>query len=223
MNILAVGAHPDDIELGCGGTLLAHRARGDRVAFLVMTTGERGPQGLESRVREQEEAGAIFDAALFWGGFQDGAVPETRAAVEVIDSVIAELDADIVYTHAPHDTHQDHRAASTATLAGARRVSRVLTYETPTSLNFQPSFYVDIGPFLEEKLSAIRAHTSQVLKNRLIDIEAVEAQARYRGFEARLPHGRAEAFGVARFVWDLALPEAELEPVERKALELPRT
>jgi LmbE family N-acetylglucosaminyl deacetylase len=220
MNVLAVGAHPDDIELGCGGTLLAHRARGDQVALLVMTTGERGPQGLASRVREQEEASAIFDAALFWGGFQDGAVPENRDAVEVIDFAIAEFDADIVYAHAPHDTHQDHRAASIATLAGARRVSRVLTYETPTSLNFQPCVYVDIGPFLEGKLTAIRAHTSQVLKNRLIDTEAVEAQARYRGFEARVAHGRAEAFGVARFLWDLVFPGPELEPLEQGALEL---
>jgi hypothetical protein len=58
-----------------------------------------------------------------------------------------------------------------------------------------------------------------VLKNRLVDLEALEAQARYRGFEARLPHGCAEAFGAARFVWDLGLPTTEAQEFGRHALE----
>src|SRR5688500_7561614 len=84
MQILAVVAHPDDIELGCGATLLAHRARGDEVALLVMTTGERGPQDAKSRIREQEDAAALLGASLLWGGFQDGEVPEGREAVAVV-------------------------------------------------------------------------------------------------------------------------------------------
>jgi LmbE family N-acetylglucosaminyl deacetylase len=214
MNVLAIGAHPDDIELGCGGTLLAHQARGDSVSILIMTMGERGPQALESRVREQEEAATLLTARLFWGGFDDGAVPDGRQAIEVIDSVIREVDADIVYTHTPLDTHQDHRATSVATLAGGRRARRVLMYEAPTSQSFSASLYVDIGGFLERKLDAIRAHTSQVEKNRLVDLEAVVAQARLRGFEARIRHGYAEAFAVDRFVWDLAVPPIDSESTE---------
>ena len=67
-----------------------------------------------------------------------------------------------------------------------------------------PSVFVDITEFLESKLASIRAHVSQVQKNRLVDMEAVAAQARYRGFEARIGHRCAEGFAVDRFVWDLA-------------------
>jgi LmbE family N-acetylglucosaminyl deacetylase len=204
VNVLAIGAHPDDVELGCGGTLLAHRARGDSISLLTMTIGEHGPQAEASRVLEQEEAAKLLGARVFWGDFLDGAVPEGRAATVLIDAVIAEVGADVVYTHSPRDTHQDHRATSIASVAACRRVSRVLMYEAPTSQDFVPSLYVDIGSFIEGKLDAIRAHHSQVLKNRLVDLEAVEAQARYRGFEARLHHGYAEGFAVARFLWELA-------------------
>ena len=214
MNVLAVGAHPDDIELGCAGTLLAHRARGDSVSMLVLTMGERGPQALDSRVREQEAAAEILGARLFWGGFDDGAVPEGRPTIELIDAVAREVGADVLYTHGPKDSHQDHRAISIASAAAGRRVNRLLMYESPTSQGFCPSLYVDIGPYLEAKLAAIGAHSSQVLKNRLVDLEAVAAQARFRGFEARIGHGHAEAFAVGRFVWDLGVPATEVDEVD---------
>jgi LmbE family N-acetylglucosaminyl deacetylase len=81
MRVLAVGAHPDDIELRCGATFLAHQARGDEVTLLVMTTGERGRQDARSRIGEQEDAAAILGASLTRGGFEDGNVPEGRDAI----------------------------------------------------------------------------------------------------------------------------------------------
>ncbi|MFN2504664.1 MAG: PIG-L deacetylase family protein [Acidimicrobiales bacterium] len=72
MRVLAIGAHPDDIELGCGAVLLAHRRRGDPVDLLVMTAGGRGPQDARSRVAEQEDAAALLGAGLRWGAFEDG-------------------------------------------------------------------------------------------------------------------------------------------------------
>jgi LmbE family N-acetylglucosaminyl deacetylase len=209
MRSLAVGAHPDDIELGCAGTLLAHRARGDEVSLLVMTTGEQGPQAARSRVREQEDAARVLGATLYWGGFPDGAVPENREAIQAVERVIAESGADLIYAPSPLDTHQDHRATASVTLAAGRRCSRVLTYESPTSQSFDPQLYVDIDAHTEGKLQAIRAHTSQVLKNHLVDLEAVEAMARYRGFQARITH--AEAFESQRFVWDLDVAKAQVE------------
>ena len=202
MNVLAVGAHPDDVELGCGAALLAHRRRGDRVGLLVMTTGEGGPQAARSRVLEQEDASAILGADLVWGGFYDGHVPEGREAIDVVEQAARAVQADIVYTHAPHDTHQDHRATSVASLGACRRLARVLMYESPTSVGFCPSVFVDVNGLVEAKLDLLRAHVSQVLKNGLVDLEAVEAQARYRGFQARLRH--AEGFVADRFVWDMA-------------------
>jgi LmbE family N-acetylglucosaminyl deacetylase len=201
VNVLAVGAHPDDIELGCGGALLAHKERGDRLGLLVMTTGEQGPQASRSRVLEQEDAAAILGAELLWGGFEDGAVPEGRVAIDAVQEAARGLGADVVYTHAPRDTHQDHRATAVATLAACRRLSRVLMYEAPTSVGFTPAVFVDLAGLVEPKVDLLRAHVSQVLKNGLVDLEAVEAQARYRGFQARLR--QAEAFETDRFLLDL--------------------
>jgi LmbE family N-acetylglucosaminyl deacetylase len=202
VRVLAIGAHPDDIELGCGAALLAHVARGDRVAMLVMTSGEQGPQAAQSRVSEQQEAARHLGAELFWGGFGDGMVPDGSLSVLSVESVIASTGADIVYTHSPNDTHQDHRVVAAASLAAARRVTRVLTYEAPTSRGFVPQMFLDVEGFVEQKLELIRAHNSQVLKNRLVDLEAVAAQARYRGFQGRVHY--AEAFEIERFVWDLS-------------------
>ena len=210
MNVLAIGAHPDDIELGCGGTLLAHHRRGDRLHLLVMTTGERGPQASRSRIQEQQDAAALLDAELHWGGFADGAVPTGREAIDVIQSVLGDVRAEVVYTHAPRDTHQDHRATGLATLSACRRLTRVLMYESPTSEGFGPSLYVDVNGLVEAKSDLIRAHVSQVLKNGLVDLEAVEALARSRGFQARIRN--AEAFEVDRFVWDLTSPVSPIEP-----------
>ncbi|GAA1970038.1 PIG-L deacetylase family protein [Catenulispora subtropica] len=202
MRVLAVGAHPDDVELGCGATLLAHRARGDRVGLLVLTGGEHGPQGRSSRTSEQEIAASLLGADLLWGGFEDGAVPEGRAAVAVVEEAIRATGADVVYTHSPRDSHQDHRSAAAATLAAGRHVRRILLYETPSSLGFAPTVFVDAAEHLPGKLKALRAHVSQVLRNELVDLDAVEAQARYRGFQARLLH--AEGFETERFAWDLS-------------------
>jgi LmbE family N-acetylglucosaminyl deacetylase len=202
MNVLAIGAHPDDIEIGCGAALLAHRRRGDTVAMLVMTTGERGPQDARSRIQEQEDAARFLGARLFWGGFEDGAIPEGRPAVEAIESVIREVGAELVYTHVHRDTHQDHRAAAAASLAAGRRFSRILMYEAPTTQGFSPELFIDVSPFIESKLDVMRIHWSQVLKNGLVDLGAIEALARYRGFQGRVQ--AAEAFEVERFVWDLS-------------------
>ena len=200
MRVLAVGAHPDDVELGCGGALLAHRARGDEVTLLVMTTGEEGPQDSRSRTREQQDAADLLGATLLWGGFPDGAVPTDRSAVNVVQDAMAACSPDVVYAHAPDDTHQDHRATAAAVEAAARRASRVLLFESPTSRGFRPVVFVDVDAHLEAKMDLLRAHMSQVLKNGLVDLEAVAAQARYHGFRARIRH--AEAFESDRFLWE---------------------
>lgn len=212
MRVLAVGAHPDDIELGCAGTLLAHKEAGDSVAMLVLSAGELGPQDSCSRAAEQEAAAQVLGAELYWGGFEDAAIPDGRETVDVIQFVMELVAPDVLYTHSPEDSHQDHRAAAVATLAAARRSCRVLRYEAPSSLRFSPALYVDVSAHMEAKLAALHAHASQVLRNGLVDMEAVKAQARYRGFQARIRH--AEAFEVERFVWDVC--ERSLQVSKRK-------
>jgi LmbE family N-acetylglucosaminyl deacetylase len=200
LNVLAIGAHPDDIELGCGAALLAHGRAGHDVTMLVMTAG-LGPAEQRARPEEQEEAAALLRARLEWGGFEDGLIPPDGPAVRIIEDAIVRTGAEVVYTHAPGDSHQDHRAVAAATAAAARRTQRVLCYESPTSLGFSPTHFVDVDGLVEAKLGLIRAHLSQVMKNGLVDLEAVEAQARFRGFQARVR--QAEAFEATRFVWEI--------------------
>lgn len=213
MKVLAIGAHPDDIELGCAGSLLAHRRAGDEITLLVLTKGEQGPQDETSRVREQEDAAESLGARLLWGGFEDGRVPGDRSSIAVIEDAIRICGADVLYTHAPNDSHQDHRATGVASLSAARRLSRVLCYESPTSLGFSPTLYVDVAGLVEDKLDLVRCHVSQVLKNGLVDLEAVEAQARYRGFSGRLKY--AEAFEAQRFLWAPGSPVRDTPSARR--------
>ena len=199
MKVLAVGAHPDDIELGCAGALRAHVLAGDDVTMLVMTAGDRGPQGLTSRVREQEAAAQVLGARLMWGGFEDGSIPHGRDSVDVVDAAVRAVGADVVYTHAPHDSHQDHVAVSAASLAAARRTSRVLCYQSPSTTSFNPAVFVDVSSTVEDKMAALQAHWSQVVDCPMVDLEAVRAGVRYWGSRARTRF--AEPFETTRFLW----------------------
>jgi LmbE family N-acetylglucosaminyl deacetylase len=208
MRVLAVGAHPDDIELGCAGALLRHVAAGDQVSLLVMTPGGSGPQGVQSRVREQEAAARVLGARLLWGDFDDGDVPSGRAAVSFMDSVVRQVGAELVYVHAPNDTHQDHVATSRAVLGAARRLNRILYYQSPSTTSFDPTVFVDVESTLHDKLGALSAHWSQVTQCPMVDLEAVEVSARYWGSRVRV--GYAEAFETPRFLWDIGSGSADL-------------
>jgi LmbE family N-acetylglucosaminyl deacetylase len=212
VKVLAVGAHPDDIELGCGASLRAHVLAGDEVTMLVLTAGALGPQGLTSRVREQEAAAQVLGANLVWGGFDDGSVPAGRESVDVIDAVVRSVAADVVYTHAPHDSHQDHVAVSASSLAAARRVGRLLYYQAPSTTSFDPTVFVDVARTVEDKMAALNAHWSQVADCPMVDLEAVEAGVRYWGHRARVRY--AEAFESPRFLWQVGVTAAEAEVTE---------
>ncbi|HEX8581293.1 MAG TPA: PIG-L deacetylase family protein [Acidimicrobiales bacterium] len=202
MRVLAIGAHPDDVELGCGGALLRHAARGDEVHLLVMTVGELGDGGRAVRRAEQERAVERLGAArLHWGRFPDGAVPPDRRAISLVEQVLAEVRPELVYGHGPWDTHQDHRATSAAVLSCSRRVPKVLLYETLTTTRaFSPTHYVDVSAVLEAKLDLLGCHASQVEAGR-VRTAAVRARAAVRGDEAGV--AAAEAFQAERYVMTL--------------------
>jgi LmbE family N-acetylglucosaminyl deacetylase len=216
-DVLAIGAHPDDIELGCGGALLAHAAAGDRVTMLVMTGGENGPGNsdqVSGRPAEQLMAARTLGATLRWGGLTDCAVPTDSSTVAVVETVLHETGAELVYVHAPDDSHQDHRAVAQATLAAARRLPRVLHYQSPSTLAFTPTLFVDVTAHLTGKLAALRCHASQVDLSAMVEPDAVVASARHWGAQARI--GYAEAFAPTRMVLDLS-PAPAAFPTGRRA------
>jgi LmbE family N-acetylglucosaminyl deacetylase len=211
-SVLAVGAHPDDIEIGCAGALAAHRAAGDSVTMLVLTGGQGGPGITGDRRAEAEAAARTLDCLLVWGRLIDCSVQPDPATIAAIENVINSVEADVVYVHAPDDSHQDHRAAATATLSAARHSSRVLHYAGRSTVRFQPTVFVDISAYLDRKLAALHGHRSQVDGSPMVESEVVAASARHLGAQARVRY--AEAFAPARFIWDL-LPVPHLPAQHR--------
>ncbi len=203
MTILALGAHPDDIEYGCGGTFLKFARKGENIYFMVLTKGEfGGDPGI--RQKEQEKAMKLVGVKkIFWGGCIDTELPNERIIITRIDKVIAEVKPDEVYVNYLYDIHQDHRALAECALAATRYVKRVFFYEDYTSINFEPDIFVDIEDVLEEKQNLIRVFSSQVSKSyptKLDMVESVRAIANFRGFQGKVKY--AEGFKAFRFLRD---------------------
>jgi LmbE family N-acetylglucosaminyl deacetylase len=199
VNILAIGAHPDDIEFGCGGTLTKYSQRGHRLFLMVMTGGGSGAPS-ETRMAEQTAARQVLGAEeIFWGGYQDTHLGVDAEMIKKIESVIASVKPEFIFCHFPDDTHQDHRHLAQAVMSATRYIRNVLFYEGPTTQNFNPQVYVDIADTLEVKLEALQAHRSQVMKTNIEDLSIIEVArscANFRGIQGRVKY--AEAFHALR-------------------------
>lgn len=177
--VLAIGAHPDDVEIGCGGILLRHVARGDRVHLLTLTGGEEG--GLvHERADEQRMAAKLIGAQLIHADLEDTRVTEGGPTISVIKAAIDDVKPDIVYTHTDRDVHQDHRNVHRATLVAARGVPRVYCYQSPsTTIDFRPTRFVAIDAFVDRKVVVIGAYASQVKVRRYLAEDVLRATVRY--------------------------------------------
>jgi LmbE family N-acetylglucosaminyl deacetylase len=204
VNVLALGAHPDDIEYGCGGMLSKYAERGHVVCMFVATDGGRGGDG-EVRRREQEDAALAMGASrVFWGGYQDTEIPLNRELIDRVESVIREVQPRMIFVNHPDDTHQDHRHLAQCTVSATRYVPNFLFYEVPSTQNFMPNCYTDIEKVLDRKLAALEAHRSQVTKTNIEDLtilELVKSSANFRGIQARVKY--AEAFQSVRLLLNL--------------------
>lgn len=199
MNILAIGAHPDDIEYGCAGTLIKYAERDHRIHLMVLTGGEEGGEG-EIRNREQHAAAKIIGSKqVFWGGYRDTQLPLNKELIDKIEEVLGEVKPDLILVNYGDDTHQDHRVLTEATMSATRYVRNVLFFEVPTTQNFNPQVFVDISDTLELKFQVLKAHESQVMKTNIEDMSIVElarANATFRGIQGRVKF--AEAFAPLR-------------------------
>jgi LmbE family N-acetylglucosaminyl deacetylase len=118
--------------------------------------------------------------------------------VHLIEDTVRQIGASVVYTHGDKDSHQDHRAVALASMGACRAVQQVLFYDSPSSIGFNPTVFVDISPTLEQKLAALECHSSQVAASPMADPQLVRTQAGYRGFQARCQ--AAEGFEPLRLV-----------------------
>jgi len=193
--ILAIGAHYDDIEMGCGGTLSKHIQKGDEVFFGITSSDEYRTGDKKDRYQEQ-----ILSAGIMGLHFEN---IYTYSYNDEVHDVIGRLDSikpDIVFTHHELDTHQDHRRASIIGQAvGRKRTTTTLFYDSGTAYDFHANVFSIIHFPLKEKL--IRCFKSQ-LELGAISLDIVEKKNLYWGSlisSAEVEH--AEGFVVRKMKW----------------------
>ena len=208
MKLLAVGAHLDDIELACGGTLARATQNGHKVRMVVLSQSDyanyRGDvlRTKEQALDEGRQAAALLgvkDLVVLSNSTKD--IPYHSHIVEQIEEQIDDFGPDLIFTHWTFDTHQAHQGVALSTISAARRHPSVLMYEpiSPSGrsyVGYRPQMYVDIGAHIDQKLSSLKAHRSQYEKYGQHWIESIEARARHRGFESGCKY--AESFEVLR-------------------------
>lgn len=200
--VLAIGAHPDDVEIGCAGTLLDHRMRGDRVTILTLSRGAIGGDTAQ-RVNESAAMADAMGAQLLFADLPDTQIGEGVETIRLIESVVQTLDPTVVYVHSPHDNHQDHRAVSIATRSATRSVRRVFAYQSPSATdNFLPTQFVNVDETVRRKVEVLQLLASQDGRSYL-EPELVVAGARYWARHLAASARYAEPFEVIRSVGEL--------------------
>ena len=194
--VLAIGAHPDDVEIGAAGALLVHRSMGHEVSILTLSRGARG--GTEStRAGESEMAALALGATLFLENLQDTQIREGDPTISVISRVVQAVQPTVIYTHSVHDVHQDHRNVHQAAMVATRGIGRVYCFQSPSAtVDFRPTRFVTIDDEVDGKLMAIAAFASQTQVRAYLVPDLIKSTARYWS-----RHGDglyAEAFEVIR-------------------------
>lgn len=197
LSVLCIGAHGDDIEIGCGGTILQLLARGNRVAVHWVVLSAHGSREAEAR----RSAGRVLRRSaashVRVEHFRDGFLPYEGAAVkEVFEGLKAELSPDLVFTHCRHDLHQDHRLVAELTW-NTFRDHCILEYEIPkydADLG-HPNVFVPLsGAIRRAKLRLLMTSFPSQRRRRWYTEATFDALMRLRGVECAAPSGYAEAF-----------------------------
>jgi N-acetylglucosamine malate deacetylase 1 len=175
LDVLAVGAHPDDVELGCGGTLARLASEGRAVGILHLTRGERGTRGTaEERRAEAEAAAAALGAAVMdFLDCGDGGLRTGPAEEDALIAKLREWRPDLVLAPSPHDRHPDHTRGhhlveAACFYAGLRHRGEAEPFRPAAMFaymqhdHFEPSFVVDVTAAWEAKLASLRAYRSQL-------------------------------------------------------------
>ena len=213
-HVMAVGAHPDDIEFGCGGTLLKHKKRGDKVIYVCMTDTQSVDKTTNKVIRSHKQlkdetqcaADALGVDEIHYLPFEDLNVPFSIESVSELEKLIKKYEIDTIYTHWTGDSNQDHIATFKATRAAARYVPNVYCYEQipipRLSENLMSiNYYVNIDTTFDQKIVAAEWHKSQFKKYKEVGFDVTEnltTLAKYRGIQACCKY--AEGFQIIKKV-----------------------
>ena len=189
MKILAIGSHPDDIEFGCGGTLINLREKQNAELYmLVMSDGKRFRYSAAWREEEQEKSAEIIGATCKVLGMDDTYL-DLRECINAIESSLKAIQPTHVFTPYHDDTHQDHRTLSEATVSAMRESINLLFYECISTRGFSPTLMSNIDETIEKKCQAIDMHESQ---SHLNLAEYAKTVGQYHAY--RTPFNYVEAF-----------------------------
>jgi len=217
MRVLAVGAHPDDLEILCGGTLAKYAKQGHSVTMAVLTNGNVGhpeidlPEMARIRKAEFEAAAALIGAETIWMNVDDEmSVVDLPSRLQMVDA-FRQAKPDVVLTHSDKDYHVDHRNTSqlvfeAAPLSCVHNIKRDLPqldkqpliyhFDTLGAISFMPTEYVDITDVMELKKAMYQCHKSQDEWMRTatgFDVtDVIESVAKVRGYAAGVKY--AEGF-----------------------------
>jgi LmbE family N-acetylglucosaminyl deacetylase len=201
--VLAISAHPGDVEIGCSGTLLSHRRRGDRISLLTMSRGADGGDE-PARIQAAVAAAEAIGAQLILGDLVKTRIDDGVDTIRLIEAVVAVLRPTIAYVHSSHDDNQDHRAVHGAAMSATRDVPSVFAYQSPSaSSGFTPTKFVAIDQFVSEKVKVVRRLGSQDERPH-VEPELVVASARYWARHLAPRAHFAEPFEVIRATDEVA-------------------
>jgi len=200
-NILVVASHPDDEWFSLGGTLLKFKKMYYDIHILVVTNGERGDNCGPTRIKGSEDlCKIVFGTNLKTFGIPANEVPRNNVeATSMLDVVIHQLQPEIILTHYPNDSHQDHRAVFDIVQSSLRAIPKaeVWLFESPWAIDFSPNIFVDISMLLEKKLEIYKQYFEEEYKAKeKYGYDIVRILSEFRGTQAGVSN--AEGFKLYR-------------------------
>ncbi|RPA68083.1 PIG-L family deacetylase [Cyclobacteriaceae bacterium YHN15] len=218
--ILIISAHPDDETLGAGGTLLKHKANGDKLYWIIVTSisesGGFSKDRVISRGKEIDEVSKRFGFEdVFFLNFPTMSLTSSSVPVLVpeISKIFQEVKPEVIYTLNRSDAHSDHRYLSDAVMACTKSfrypfLKKVLMYECISETEFAPSFpekvfipnyFVDVSGFMDEKIEIMKIYFSELGEHPFPRSERnIKALGTFRGAVAGCEY--AEAFQIVRII-----------------------
>lgn len=213
MAILFIGAHPDDIELGCGGTICYYLEKGYEVYCYHLTNGVysningeiiRNYEEIKETSLKSLSALGVKEENIYFTDVEATELQVNKKMISQVQKCIIDKDIEMIFTHSHPDTyHQDHQATHNITMASARRyVNNIFLFEI--IFNYAagllvPNYYINISEFIEKKRKALRFHKTEYKKyNGEEWIESIESLAKYRGIQVGVKY--AEAFYLMKYL-----------------------
>ena len=203
--ILALGAHPDDVELGCAGLIAKCVNSGAEVYVAVMSKcdDQFDESEKETLIGECRRAASVLGISeTFIYDFPNKELPEHRIEImDIYNRYQKELNPDLVLIPFLDDPHQDHSAVAYSAIRTFRGTETILQYEILRhgSYTFTPTLFVDISKYIEKKLKALNCYKSQIKRRAYFDEESFKALARTRG--AQSGYNYAEGFVIYKMFW----------------------